>query len=308
MGRRFDLGPVPYRSPHFVGDVMLISDDVRGCVCFLGMRSGDSFNCFGTGFIVGWKQIAYVITAQHVVAKMGRRAFAIRINNRKGGVAILDHDGAMGKVSKWFIPDDPTVDLAACVMADVNPISVPAITRSHILTDDAMKAFGVGIGDVCYTVGLFRKFAGDEKNLPVVHTGNIALLAGEQRVPVEKWRAGDAVVLVDSHLVEQISLDGLSGAPVFVRPSLRSSLLVDGKPTDTRVGTEDIKLLGVWQAAWDGLAGVSLDRRTEERVAIGMGTVVPAKYVIDLLESEAVADDRERRLSEGDRTTLPTMD
>jgi hypothetical protein len=47
----------------------------------------------------------------------------------------------------------------------------------------------VEVGDICYTVGLWRLLEGKERNLPVVHTGNIARLPGEEGIPVERQKS-----------------------------------------------------------------------------------------------------------------------
>ncbi len=91
---------------------MLIGNDVRRAVCFIGTYSGQSFQSHGTGFIMAYKGVGYVITARHVVAELQDMAFAIRINLNDGGVAALHHDQAIDARSKWFFLDDSSVDIA----------------------------------------------------------------------------------------------------------------------------------------------------------------------------------------------------
>jgi hypothetical protein len=276
---------------------MLIGNDVRRAVCFIGTYSGQSFQSHGTGFIMAYKGVGYVITARHVVAELQDMAFAIRINLNDGGVAALHHDQAIDARSKWFFLDDSSVDIAACVMDGTGSITTGGLMADWILTDELAKNLDIGVGDVCYTVGLFRLFAGEDRNLPVVHTGNIALLAGEQRIPVTN---GSKISFSDSHLVEQTSLNGLSGAPVFVRPTIMSDVQMKGGGSRRiRVGDSAIKLLGVWQAAWEGVPTEFSGRQVGMRVAVGIGAVVPAKYILALLESSDVVNDRTSRLADG---------
>ena len=78
----------------------------------------------------------------------------------------------------------------------------------------------VEVDDLCYTVGLWRVLEGKERNLPIVHTGHLARLAGEERIPIKDPRQPDGVVLAHGYLVEAQTLSGLSGAPVFIRRSV----------------------------------------------------------------------------------------
>src|SRR6185437_1865569 len=79
--------------------------------------------------------------------------------------------------------------------------------------------YGVGMGDFCYTIGLFRLLSGRKQNLPVVHFGTIArpiFDRDEEPVPIKDWRdpTGRSTILTNAYLVESQSLSGLSGAPV----------------------------------------------------------------------------------------------
>lgn len=44
----------------------------------------------------------------------------------------------------------------------------------------------IGIGDMCYTIGLFHLLSGKKRNLPIVHTGNIALLPEDEKISVKR--------------------------------------------------------------------------------------------------------------------------
>jgi hypothetical protein len=126
----------------------------------------------------------------------------------------------------WHFDPDPTVDVAV--------LPIPGLLNDHdhyvrFIDDEkeswwAQKAwkYGVGIGDFCYTVGLFRVLSGGKKNLPVVHFGTIArpiFGPDEELIPIWDWRDQESkkVVMARAYLVERQSLSGLSGAPVFVR-------------------------------------------------------------------------------------------
>ena len=88
-------------------------------------------------------------------------------------------------------------------------------------TENLHQKQDISIGDFCYIVGLFRLLSGPRRNLPVVHTGHIALLPSDERMPVRDWLgAPSARRDVEGHLVETSNLQGLSGFPCFVRGTI----------------------------------------------------------------------------------------
>ena len=137
-----------------------------------------------------------------------------------------------------------------------------------------------------------------------------------ERIPVVDWTDPDQKrrIFVEGYLVESQSLSGLSGSPVFVRPEVsldfsdtlipdEGNRLPDVKPAITG-GLNDVRLLGIWQGAWDAKPDeiLSARRGDEVRVPVGMGVVVPAhptfasarehrrlmqkSVVVDLLDEE----------------------
>jgi hypothetical protein len=142
------------------------------------------------------------------------------------------------------------------------------------------------------------------------------MLPGDERTPVVDWTDPDQKrrIFVEGYLVESQSLSGLSGSPVFVRPEVsldfsdtlipeEGNRLPDVNPVITG-GLNDVRLLGIWQGAWDAKPDEILSARTgdEVRVPVGMGVVVPAhptfasarehrrlmqkSVVVDLLDEE----------------------
>src|SRR5258708_16164609 len=107
---------------------------------------------------------------------------------------------------------------------------------------------------MCYTVGLWRLLEGKERNLPVVHTGNIARLPGEEKIPVRAPNKVGGREMVDGYLIEAQTLKGLSGSPVFVRPSCSVTLQARDaadphtpeKPLPLVAYRESVRLIGLW--------------------------------------------------------------
>ena len=155
----------------------------------------------------------------------------------------------------------------------------------------------VGIGDMVYTVGLFKLMSGRNRNLPIVHTGNIAMLPGDERVPIHDWEKPKGRRWVEAYLVESQSLDGLSGSPVFARPTMELHF------SDAKVAIaphQKLLLLGIWQAAWDAKPDEVLASGVGRnvKVPVGLGVVVPAPKLLELLEDPKLKQERKDKQEE----------
>ena len=146
----------------------------------------------------------------------------------------------------------------------------------------AVKKEDVSCGDPVSIVGLFRLHYGKKRNIPIVHSGNVATLAdGNERVPLMDRRTRE-IVEAESYLVEAQTLDGLSGSPVFIHRIVG----LDEKGQTGIIAAA--KLFGVYQGSWDREPGRILaeDRNLKggERVPVGMGIVVPIHRALELIE------------------------
>jgi len=289
---------------------MRIEDSVRDTVVFLGFPSNDpakgGIDCVGTGFLLLYDDFPYLITVRHVAEFLGNDPFLIRVNRYDGG-----SDNIRVDTARWYYDLDPAIDIA------VIPFDLPH-KKEHWgrYIDDKKETwwwnkarkYDVGIGDFCYTVGLFRLLAGSKRNMPIVHFGTIARTVswGEEKIPIRDWRdpAGGKTIQVDAYLIESQSLSGLSGAPVFVRaanqqitdelikhnPHLHPSEMGDA------VAQWHLHLLGVWQGAWDAppdeVLGAEVGK--EVRVPVGIGVVIPADHIHSVLEDDDLKKERER--------------
>jgi hypothetical protein len=169
------LGPSRHRI--FPGLRLRIEDSVRHTVVFIGYPSDEAgkggIDCIGTAFLLRHEGFPYLITARHVAEHVGSDPFLLRVNRFDGTADNLPIDGA-----HWNYDSDPTVDAA------VLPIPDLLNDREHYVRfiDDERESwwsnkawkYGLGIGDFCYTVGLFRVLSGNKRNLPVVHFGTVA--------------------------------------------------------------------------------------------------------------------------------------
>src|SRR5467141_1991244 len=82
------LGPrcfAPMRS--MPGMTMLIRDDLRRCVVFIGTHGDESnggINCLGTAFLLEYETVRYLVAVQHIAVGLGDSPFLIRLNKSDG--------------------------------------------------------------------------------------------------------------------------------------------------------------------------------------------------------------------------------
>ena len=110
---------------------------------------------------------------------------------------------------------------------------------------------------------------------------------------------------MDAYLIEARSIGGLSGSPVFVRYSAQAGI------------SYEVHLFGVMVGHWDLPPGTICDAVTDaaptdaekaEAVNMGIGIVVPAKRILEVLYRKDLIEDRARQDRVVDERTLPTLD
>ncbi|PZO53344.1 MAG: hypothetical protein DCF16_07335 [Alphaproteobacteria bacterium] len=283
---------------------MRFDEDVRRCVGFVGQGGESDWRALGTCFFVSYKGCGYLVTARHIAEPIGDEPFVVRLNHENGkdsiGLGFDLIDPKTHKAFRWHVHADESVDIAimpANIGLRKMGCDTIALTEDMFATEANLKNATIGVGDMCYAVGLFRLMTGRERNLPFVHTGHIGLMPGEERIPVRNWRRGPnepATIYVDGYLCELTSLEGLSGSPVFVRASMDiSGMPIAGQP-DVRVSYTDIMLLGVWQNAWEGEPDEHvIARGAGLKVPVGVGSVAPVERLIEILEQPSAVAHRE---------------
>lgn len=280
---------------------MALTDDIRKCVFFIGHGEDEHFKSCGTAFLIEYDNAKYIVTAGHVARGLGDDPFAVRINKVDGTSETFTHDPHDEGAAwfRWYFSDDPNVDLAIIpfnfVLSKMG-LELKALRGGEWILDEVKyREERVGLGDTCYAVGLFRVLQGARRNVPILHTGNLALVAGEERVPVRDRSRPGKTMLINAHLVELANLEGLSGAPVFIRGELELAGLTFGEHGQRNMVAKDsrLHLLGVWQGSWDQEAPAA---RAGERVPVGVGIVVPASDLLALLNQKDVVEERNRFL------------
>jgi hypothetical protein len=283
-----------------------LSEDLRKTVVFFGFEDPTpgkgGINCVGTGFLLNYDSSGYLVTAKHLAHGLGGGPFLVRLNRKDGSSENLAADNV-----RWYEHPDPDVDV--CVMPFSlqagDPYDAVYIPDEMLVTDALKHATGVkvlGIGDLTYVVGLFRLMSGQKRNLPMVHSGCIAMMPDDERIPIKDWRDKSRKIFVEGYLVETHALEGLSGSPVFVRPTVDVDVSPKGvllDPRSTNISewravapVARVFLLGLWSGSWDAPPDevVSIQTGKGARVSVGVGVVVAASKIKETLDiSELIA-------------------
>ena len=191
---------------------------------------------------------------------------------------------------------------------------VKAVPQELFAGTDDLPENQFGIGDLCYAVGLFRLMAGKTRNLPFVHSGNIGLMPGQEKIPVRDWMGpsyASKTRYVDGYLVEATNLGGLSGSPVFVRPAHDwGGPTIEGRSVRAKLPRADILLLGIWQSSWEARPDdvMALDHTGDVRVPVGIGVVVPVSKLVDLLNTQELKTQRDANNLKAEHELTATLD
>lgn len=298
---------------------MRVDDFVLKCVGFVcevehrdsgGVPSG---NPYGTGFFVSvpcehpemkakGACTVYFVTAKHVIDDLAGRKMFFSVNEQGGGKTTIE--GIIGD-RWWYHPTDRMADVAIAPVWPHRTADVISVNIVQLGTPELLSAIGVGIGDEVFSSGLFAPVEGIKRNLPIVRHGNIAMMPDEQ-IQTEDGYA-------DVYLVEARSLPGISGSPVFVRPTLTFKVQDQrGKKADVFCAGLGIVLLGLMQAHWDvreseiNKAAFTHDRK--RGVNMGVAMVVPAIKILETINQEGLVTMRREEEKRATRNMVPGMD
>jgi hypothetical protein len=162
---------------------------------------------------------------------------------------------------------------------DISPIPIEIF-----VTDQRMAENDLGLGDEVFTVGLFTRYFGRSTLIPIVRTGNIAMMPKE-KVPLAHFG------LADVYLVEGRSIGGLSGSPVFCRETMQMPGMDQNGRKRAIAGVGRIHFLGLMHGHWD-LPREFADAEQAEAVNMGISIVIPATKILEILFSPALIEAR----------------
>jgi len=285
--------------------------DSIGFICETSIRevSGPKGDACATGFFVSVKsaikghRYLYFATAKHVAQDLRDRDIHILINKREGGTGELL---ACDRPTWYTHPSDDTCDVVVVPVIPNLDAVFNSVPMEHMLTPDEIKELSIGIGDEVYSVGLFAEVANTSRNIPILRHGNISMMPAEQL----QTELGFA----DVYLVEARSIGGMSGSPVFVRPTghLPFGLRPDGTQ-ETIMGLVDrTKLLGIIHGHWDvketDINSYSIIQDRKRGVNYGIAIVVPAIKLIETLNRPELLERRMKHDETLKKKGVPGMD
>ena len=270
---------------------MRVPDIYLNCVGFVGEvthrdSAGISGDLCATGFFVSVPcesprlrgiQSVYFVTAKHVASDLKGRELYFLVNKIGGGVTPFTT--VFG--NHWYLhPTDKTADVAVIQVGLQSDADIRTVFIANFATPDKIEEMNLGIGDEVFTVGLFTLAAGTSRNKPIVRHGNIAMMPAEQ-IQTELGYA-------DVYLIEARSIGGLSGSPVFVRPTLHVPLKDNnGMAQHGFCVGHGGTLLGLMHGHWDieesQINSPKLVHNHKRGVNIGFGIVVPAIKIMETI-------------------------
>jgi len=264
---------------------MIIREDIRKCVVFIGYRMADGkMRLAGSGFFLGKESTeqkadnVFLVTAKHVIdgiRRLGLPEVFIRANATNGTSVWVRCQS-----NDWlFHKTDTSVDVALLRIGVPAQLDHLVFPHGLCVTDEVLKSHAVGLGDEVFVVGLFRHHHGNKRNIPIVRVGNLAAMTEEK---VETRDFG----LVDAYLIEARSIGGLSGSPVFL--NLGVVRFIENQVKHAQGGPMFF-LLGlvhghydVPESAVDG-SGLDSDTFSVERVNTGIAIVVPMHKIFEVI-------------------------
>ena len=295
---------------------MRIPEDILSCVCFLGIRltagpDAGKFYTLGTGFFIEVAEsdisFSYLVTARHVLDEARRAGYTnliVRLNTKNGGAQYVDAP----EHARWLTLDNEAIDVAVLPFGpDQKVFSFKTLPIEMLVDDQRIHDLGIGIGDELFTVGLFVRRAGKQRNIPIVRTGVIAAMPSEPFTRKGKQ--------YHAYLAEMRSIGGLSGSPVFVY--IDKARLVKAKFPE---GPDVVILcLGLIRGHWDlerdlssdismPTDDVQLGLSKGEKLNTGIAVVTPSHYILAILNNDEVKDIRKKTVESIEAQHEPTED
>ena len=257
----------------------------------------------GTAFIVGVAMegnlgLAHLVTAKHVAEAIDPAEAVIAMNAKDGQPRFLRTGN-----ERWFYhpTESDSVDVAVipfgCEMFQA--YDIVWLPEDIFATEKRIVDFNIGLGDEIFAIGLFTRFFGSTHLIPLVRSGNLAMMPKDK---ISTQSFGD----MEAYLVEGRSIGGLSGSPVFVRHTVKMPVETSKGPGVICGLGAELHLLGLMHGHWDVPTTFS-DLEQAEAVNMGVSIVIPAKKILETLyHPQLVA--RRKEWWESTKKDSPTTD
>jgi hypothetical protein len=263
---------------------MRLPDRILHTACLLGFKK-ETPQYAGCGFVVAvpgayGNSHLYLVTAKHVADSMECCPIVMGFNYKDGSKALLEANNL-----HWY--SHPTE--ASAVDAAVTPFAPARLdlldiepVPEHLFTPGEAS---IGAGDEIAAIGVFTRFSYEDRHLPMVRTGNLAMMPA-LHVPVKNFDPMEAYVA---------EIDGLSGSPMWVRSTAcLNATPRDGggtKPSVRFSSDTDMLFLGLLHGRWE-IAKKAMEGRSAEytqNMTSGMSIVVPAHKILEVINQPELA-------------------
>ncbi len=306
------MATYPYPEPTDIVS-LLIGEEKRRGVAFVSVDTEDGLQPVGTAFFLkvptgGNKWAIYTTTARHCIE-----------GYKEITVEFTDTDGVHRKIStkdkQWFRSE--TTDVACCRVTWGDPMVRSFDIERDLVTVHETQQWSCG-HDV-YIVGLFVKHPYFTvgplnevwKTEPIIRFGRIALPITQMSVCLIPGTKGECKkhVATRARLIESISFEGESGAPVFVYEAhsqdekrlYPSGYNLPSAPRRSVVRDTEIpnRLLGMISSHWKIESEIRSPARHKNvgsvRLNSGIAVVIPAEDIWGfLMNDEKIQADRDK--------------
>lgn len=243
----------------------------------------------GSGFVVAvpgahGNSHLYVVTAKHLADRMECCPIIMGFNYRDGSKALLEEDSV-----HWYAhpTEARAVDVAVTPFASAQQdlLDLEPIPEHVFASGERIREASIRIGDEITAIGVFTRFSHEDRHLPIIRTGHLAMLSST-RIPARNFEPMEAYVA---------EIEGLSGSPVWVRPADYSNVAQKNgakqKPPIPFNGDTDVIFLGMLRGQWAISKAVmeGLSAQYAEKMISGMSLIVPAHKILEVINQPELA-------------------
>ena len=232
----------------------------------------------GSGFLVAMpgaqgNSHLYVVTAKHLAERMECCPIIMGFSHKDGSKALVEADDV-----RWYAhpTEAGAVDVAVTPFAPAQRdlLDLEPIPEHLFSSDESMRQASPGVGDEITAIGMFTRFSYEDRHMPIVRTGHLAMLP-TLRIPVKNFEPMEAYVA---------EIEGLSGSPLWVRPTASFN--------DT-----DIIFLGLLHGRWEigERAMQGLSAQYTKNMTSGMSIIVPAHKILEVINQPELAAMRKKK-------------
>jgi len=267
---------------------MRLPERILNTACLLGFKK-ETPHYAGSGFVVDvpgthGNSHLYLVTAKHIADRLECCPVVMGFSYKDGTKALLEADSV-----HWYAhPTD-----AGAVDAAVTPfgpfqsdlLNLEPIPEHLFASPEEMRDSRIAVGDEIAAIEVFTRFSHQDRHLPIIRTGNLAMLP-TLSIPVKNFEPMEAYVA---------EIEGLSGSPVWVRPAdYFNAAQKDGseeKPPVPFNGDTDMLFLGLLHGRW-AVSKAAIEGQSAqytEKMISGMSIIVPAHKILEVINQPELA-------------------